>query len=200
MPYLQDIIHRLEVGPWFRYLRISLACLAVLMLVVGYNWRSFRNMSSVEAMDAAQVARNLSRGKGYTTLFIRPLSIHLVKTRNEIKHGTPNPGGSTDDARLKEMHPDLANPPVFPCVLAGLMKVLPFKYAVDKTHPFWSVPAFRPTPDSPRTFWRYEPDFLISLFNQILFFGVIVLVFFLTRKLFDPSVAWASAALVLGCV
>ena len=57
----------------------------------------------------------------------------------------------------------------------------------------------RPTPDSPRTFWRYEPDFLISLFNQLVFFGVIVLVFFLTRKLFDPNVAWTSAVLLLGC-
>src|ERR1043166_5445973 len=129
MPYVQDMIHRLEVGPWFRYLRISLSCLAVVMLVVGYNWRSFRNMSSVEAMDAAQVGRNLSRGKGYTTLFVRPLSIYLVKTRNAIRHGTPNPGGSPDEARLREMHPDLANPPVYPCVLAGLMKGLPFQYA-----------------------------------------------------------------------
>jgi hypothetical protein len=199
MPYLQDMIHRLEIGPWFRYLRISLSCLAVVMLVVGYNWRSFRNMSSVEAMDAAQVARNLSKGKGYTTLFIRPLSIHLVKTRNETKRGTPVAGANTDDARLNGMHPDLANPPVYPCVLAGLMKVLPFKYPVDNTHPFWSVPAMRPTPGSPRQFWRYEPDFLISLFNQILFFAVIVLTFFLTRKLFDPGVAWTSAVLLLGC-
>jgi hypothetical protein len=146
-----------------------------------------------EAMDSAQVARNLSKGKGYTTLFIRPFSIHLVKARNEAKHGTPLPGGSTDDARLKEMHPDLANPPVYPCVLAGLMKVLPFKYAVDRTHPFWSVPAIRPTPENPRQFWRYEPDFLIGLFNQILFFAVIVLTFFLTRRLFDSIVAWTSA-------
>jgi len=199
MPYLQDMIHRLEVGPWFRYLRISLSVLVVVMLVVGYNWRSFKNMSSVEAMDAAQVARNISNGKGYTTLFIRPLSVHLVKTRNEAKRGTPFAGASTDDARLKGMHPDLANPPVYPCVLAGLMKVLPFRYAVDRTHPFWSIPAIRPTPENPRQFWRYEPDFLISLFNQILFFAVIVLTFLLTRKLFDPSVAWTSAVLLLGC-
>ena len=194
MPYLQDMIHRLEVGPWFRYLRISLSCLAVVLLVVGYNWRSFRNMGSVEAMDSAQVARNLSQGKGYTTLFIRPLSVHLIKARNVAQHGAGD-----DDARLKGMHPDLANPPVYPCVLAALMKVLPFKYPVDRTHPFWSVAALRPTPESPRQFWRYEPDFLISLFNQILFFGVIVLTFFLTRRLFDPIVAWTSTVLLLGC-
>lgn len=199
MPYLQDLIHKLEVGPWFRYLRISLSCLALVMLVVGYNWRSFRNMGTLEAMDAAQVARNLSEGNGYTTLFIRPLSIHLVKTRNETKRGTPFSGTSTDDARLKEMHPDLANPPVYPVVLAGLMKILPFKYPVNTTHPFWSVPTARPTPANPRQFWRYEPDFLISLFNQVLFFTVIVLTFFLTRRLFDPGVAWLSAVLLLGC-
>src|SRR6187431_50824 len=131
MPYLQEMIHRFEVGPWFRYLRIILSCLAVVMLVVGYNWRSYRNMGSVEAMDSAQVARNLSKGKGYTTLFIRPFSIHLVKARNEARRGTSVAEPGADDARLKEMHPDLANPPVYPCVLAGLMKVLPFKYAVD---------------------------------------------------------------------
>jgi 4-amino-4-deoxy-L-arabinose transferase-like glycosyltransferase len=199
MPYLQEMIHRFEVGAWARYLRISLSCLAVALLVVGYNWRSFRNMNSVEAMDAAQVARNLSRGKGFTTLFIRPLSIHLVKTRSEARRGTPYGGPNTDDARLKQMHPDLANPPVYPCVLAGLMKVLPFHYAVDKTHPFWSAPARQPTRENPRQFWRYEPDFLISLFNQVLFFAVIVLTFYLTRKLFDAGVAWTSAVLLLGC-
>ena len=87
MPYLQELIHKLEVGPWFRYIKFSLPCLALVLLVVGYNWRSFRNMGTQEAMDAAQVARNVSEGKGYTTLNIRPLSIYLVKTRREAKLG-----------------------------------------------------------------------------------------------------------------
>ena len=57
------------------------------MLLVGYNWRSFRNLGTQEAMDAAQVARNLAEGRGFTTQFIRPFSIYLVKKRNEAKFG-----------------------------------------------------------------------------------------------------------------
>src|SRR5688572_22410646 len=114
MPYLQELIHKLEVGSWFRYLRFSVPCLALVMLVVGYNWRSFRNMGTQEAMDAAQVARNVSEGKGHTTLFVRPLSVHLVKKRNEAKSGLTSSGQQADHAQLKSMHPDLANPPVYP--------------------------------------------------------------------------------------
>src|SRR6266850_6052740 len=142
MPLLQNWIHKLEVGPWFRYVRISLGCLVVGVLLVWYNARSFHNMSSPEAMDAAQVARNLAEGKGYSTLFIRPFSLYLVKKRSEAKFGTV-PQDQRDYAQIKDVHPDLANPPVYPVVLAGLMKVLPFQYAVDLKHPFWSMPATR---------------------------------------------------------
>ena len=56
---------------------------------MGYNWRAFKNMATQEAMDAAQVARNLAQGKGYTTLFIRPFSIFLVKKHNLETQGAP---------------------------------------------------------------------------------------------------------------
>ena len=48
-------------------------------------------------------------------------------------------------------------------------------------------------------FWRYEPDFLIAVFNEILLLVVVALTFFLALKLFDQNVAWLSALLVLGC-
>jgi hypothetical protein len=190
MPFLQDLIHKLEVGSGFRYLKFSLPCLALVLLVVGYNWRSFRNMSTREAMDAAQVARNVAEGKGYTTLFIRPLSVHLVQKRNEAKSEPLAAGQQTDPARLKTMHPDLANPPVYPCLLAGWMKVyglLPFTDSPDSR--FWN---------KDKRFWWHPDDFLIGLFNQALLFATVVLTFFLTRRLFDAGVAWLSAAILFG--
>jgi hypothetical protein len=189
MPFLQEFIHKLEVTTGPRYLRISLAVLAVLALFVGYNWRSFRNLGTQEAMDAAQVARNLAAGNGYTTQFIRPFSLYLVKKRSEAKYGLVPPVGA-DYSRIKERHPDLANPPVYPCVLAALMKVLPFRWEIGPARPFWS---------NDGRFWRYEPDFLIALFNELLLFVVIALTFLLARHLFDPAVAWLSAILLLGC-
>jgi hypothetical protein len=184
MPYLQEVIHKLEAGSWIRHLKIGLAALALVGLVVGYNWRSFRNFGTQEAMDSAQLARNLSQGKGYTTSFVRPLSLYLVKQRN----GTSAAGGN-DPARIKENHPDLANPPVYPGLLAVLMKVVPMKWTIDSTKAFWSRDG---------RFWRYQPDFVISVFNEMIFLAVIGLTFFLARRLFDPSVAWLSGLLLLG--
>jgi 4-amino-4-deoxy-L-arabinose transferase-like glycosyltransferase len=194
---LQEWIHKLEEGGGLRPMKYVLAALVLVLLVAGYNWRGFRNFSTQEAMDTAQLARNLAEGRGYTTLFVRPFSMHLVKKRNEEKHGIPEAGRLVDYSMIREAHPDIANPPVYPVMLAGLMKVLPFRFDVDLSSPFWSEPAPRPTPQSPRVFVRHQPDFLISLFNQALFFGVVVLTFFWARRMFDAPVAWLSAVLLL---
>jgi len=190
MPILQDLIHKLEVGGGVRFLKIGLAVLAVVGATVWYNFRNFRNMSTQEAMDSAQVARNIAQGKGYSTLFIRPFSMYLVQKRNEAKHGPAAPGKAAEATEIKDKHPDLANPPVYPFVLAGLMKVLPFKYDIPvscEAKPFWS---------NNGKFWRYQPDFLISAFNQLLFFGALILFFLLVRRLFDLRTAWLSAVLL----
>lgn len=183
MPYLQELIHKVEEGPWFRHLKIVLAVLAVVGLVVGYNWRSFKNFNSQEAMDSAQLARNIAEGKGYTTLFVRPLSMHLLK-----KHAG-GAAASGDPTRIKGNHPDLANPPVYPGLLAVAMKVLPLKQQINLTSPFWSQGGM---------FWRHQPDFLIALVNELIFFAVVGLTFLLARKLFDPAVAWMASILLLG--
>jgi hypothetical protein len=198
MPSVQDLIHKFEQGEG-RGLRNVFVALLICFLVLCYNWRGFRNLGTQEAMDAAQVGRNLAEGRGFTTQFVRPFSIYLVKQHNadRLKPTAEDPG--PDYAELKGMHPDLANPPVYPLVLAGLMKVLPFRYPVDLKAPFWSEPNPRPTTESPRWFWRYQPDFLISLFNQVLLIAVAFATFFLARRLFDQQVAWMSFALVLCC-
>ncbi len=52
-------------------------------------------------MDVAQLARNISEGKGYTTDFIRPLSIYLMQSH-----------GGEGSKVLKAADTDLVNPPV----------------------------------------------------------------------------------------
>ncbi|HRT08603.1 MAG TPA: hypothetical protein P5233_09465, partial [Candidatus Paceibacterota bacterium] len=124
MDFLQKFIHGLEVAGGMRYLRSIALVLAVLMLAVAYDFRGFKNMNTLEAMDAAQLGRNLAEGRGYTTLFIRPLSMYLVKKRNQEVKAVPTVGEVADFSEIRTPHPDLANPPVYPVVLAGLMKVL----------------------------------------------------------------------------
>jgi hypothetical protein len=189
MPFLQEVIHKLEAGSGPRILRVGAAVMLLALLTVGYNFRGFKNMACQEAMDSAQLARNISQGKGYTTLFVRPLSMYLLKKHAEDSNGAVGieKGGLT---QVKGMHPDLSNPPVYPLLLAGAMKVLPFRYLLPaKPWPFFSKDG---------KFYRYEPDFLIALVNQLLFLGVIALTFFLARRLFDSRVAWLSGGLLLG--
>lgn len=188
---IQTAIHKLEVGGGARFFRVALLVLAVLMLALLYDVRAYRNLSTPEGMDAAQLARNISEGKGFTTLFIRPLSLYLVQRHNQAKLvGEPVSTNHLDLAEINRPHPDLENAPVYPIVLAGLMKVFPFHFPVNLDSPFWS--------DSGR-FSRYEPDFLIAIFNEILLLVIVVLTFFLARKLFDATVAWLAALLVIGC-
>src|SRR5215831_110400 len=159
MPIIQDAIHKIEVGGGMRHLRVPLVVVAILAATVFYNYRCFRNFGTQEAMDSAQLARNVATGKGYSTSFIRPFSMFLLR-----RHAEQNPGqaeGLGDLTRVKERHPDISNPPVYPLLLAGVMKVLPFKYLIpERAQTFWS--------DNGR-FARYQPDFLISAFNQLIF-------------------------------
>lgn len=184
MPFLQDIIHKFEEGGGTRYVRWGVIALLVFSFTVAYNLRAFRNMGTEEAMDSAQLARNIAEGKGYSTSFIRPFSIYLIKKRN-LETGRHE----TDIAQLRGNHPDIANPPVYPLVLAGLLKVVPLDYTVQTATRFWSKLG---------QFQRYKPDFLISAFNQLLFFVLIVSVFYLARRLFDAQVAWLSAVILFG--
>jgi len=198
MASIQDLVHKFEEKGG-RGMRMTFVVLLVGALLVAYNWRGFRNMSNQEAMDAAQVARHLAEGNGFTTDFIRPFSLTLIKKHNQGQLASTNSESRPDFAQIRGLHPDLANPPLYPLVLAGAMKVLPFDFQVNVTKPFWSKPAFRPTPERPRDFWRYQPDFLITLLNQVILIVIALMTFFLARRLYDAAVAWMSFALVIGC-
>lgn len=191
MAVLQNLIHRMEVGGGMRPIRALVVVLVLLAMPLLYNWRAFKNLSTQEAMDSAQLARNLSQGKGYTTSFIRPLSIYLIRHNNQEKQGITRPGDEVPDyAQIRGPHPDIANPPVYPVVLAGLMKVLPFRFTIpSESRPWWNIDG---------KFARHQPDFLIALFNQALLFAVVGLMFLLARRLFEPNIAWLAGLLVLG--
>jgi hypothetical protein len=187
---IQTTIHKLEVGGGARWLRFVALALAVLGLAVREDLHAYRNFSTPEAMDSAQLARNISEGKGYTTLFIRPFSLYLVQKHNQARSPIAFTNAGFDFAQVNTMHPDLANAPVYPFVLAGLMKTLPFHYEMELKKPFWNEGG---------KFSRYRPDFQIAVFNEILLLAAVVLIFFLARKLFDNNVAWLSAILTLWC-
>jgi len=186
---IQTLVHAIDVGRGPRWLRYTVLALAVLAVAGYYDLTAYRNFNSPEAMDAAQVARNLAEGQGYTTEFIRPFSLYLVSKHNQAALGGRMVATNSDLAQIKGHHPDLANPPVYPLVLAGLMKVFKPEWKVETRKVFWTEGG---------RFARYKPEFLIAIFNQLLLLAAGGLTFLLARTFFDSLTAWLAAALVLG--
>jgi len=187
---IQELIHKLEVAGGARWLNYLALTLAVLGLGVWYDTHCYRDFSAPEAMDAAQVARNVAEGHGFKTELIRPFSVYLMQKHNRALH--PNDVLSTnavDFAEIQGLHPDLANAPVYPLVLAGLFKLQKDDWKVETRKPFWAEGG---------RFMRYRPEFVIALFNQMLLLVVVLLTFLVARKIFDAPAAWLAAVLVLG--
>jgi len=187
---IQGWVYALEVGAVSRWLKYLPVALVVVGLTVLYDVRAYHGFMSPEAMDAAQVARNLAEGRGYTTDFIRPFSVYLVQKQNRAADaGEIQTTNAPGFAQLDGTHPDLANAPAYPALLAGLMKLSSLDWQVETQKPFWSANG---------KFLRYRPEFEIAILNQFLLVAVVLLTFLIARKLFDAPAAWLAAALTLG--
>jgi 4-amino-4-deoxy-L-arabinose transferase-like glycosyltransferase len=166
---IQTAVFHMELGRGKKILQWSLVVLLAVGLGVVYTAGQFRGLQKSEAMDMAQLARNIARGQGFTTYLIRPLSLWHLKTYTDAH-----------DPQLMK-HPDLCNPPLYPLVLAGLFKMLPssvFEYkAADR---------------------MYAPErWVILPFNQICLLLTLLLAFGWAKQLFDRRVAVTAAFLLL---
>ena len=165
---LQEWIHRLELGAGVRYLRWLLVGAAFAMLALVYDSLCFRNFNNPEAMDAGQLGRNIAEGRGYTTFFVRPVSIGLIRDNRADK-----------SSLLKEGHPDISNPPVYPLLLAGLLSITPHPGDLSQI----------------KGYNTYPPEMYIAILNQMLLGLGALLVFGLALRWFNRTVAWISVLL-----
>ncbi|MBM3823274.1 MAG: glycosyltransferase family 39 protein [Verrucomicrobia bacterium] len=182
---LQELIHKFEVGEGAGWLRSVLGAVALLAMAVIYDLREFKNFNSPEAMDQAQLARNIAEGEGFTTRCIRPLSAHLLQQRHRelAKDKAASPADPASDPTFLHVdHPDITHPPLYPVLLAGLMKVAPFRYEIPQN----------------AAFHTYQPEIVIALFNQVLFMLAAIQLYLLARRLFDASAALISTLLFVG--
>ena len=106
---VQAFIHAIEQGRWAGAMRLILLCVAVLAVALAYLGWNFSGFSFPESMDQAQVAREISRGHGFSTRLIRPLAIWQI----EKSTGAPPKGN----------FPDTFNAPLPPLVNAFAVKL-----------------------------------------------------------------------------
>jgi hypothetical protein len=169
--WIQGFAWSVEEGMFARIFKICSVLMGFIILAFWFNVRGNHTFSNREAMESAQLARHLAAWRGYTTYSIRPLAIGLLQRAD--------PDRALEV--LQQPVPDLSIAPGYPCAVACLMKILPFNFAANRGH-----------------LWSYQPELMIIVFNEVLFFAAILLLFHVARRLFDSGVAWLSAIIFAG--
>ena len=61
-------------------IRHSLFFIVLIILTLGNLFTLFRGLNSPQAMDQAQIAREIARGNGFATKMIRPVAYYQAET------------------------------------------------------------------------------------------------------------------------
>jgi hypothetical protein len=73
--FIQRTVHALEAGGAAVWIRRALAVVAVIALSIFYMIHEFRGLATSQAMDQAQIARNIASGQFWKTDFVRPRAV-----------------------------------------------------------------------------------------------------------------------------
>jgi len=111
---LHDVVYSIDTGTGLKIIRTTLYSLTVIVLLMLYTATQFRGLTSEEAMDYAQLGRNMSLNNGMVTKCVRPLSMWKISERTENQN--PMIGN----------HPDLYHPQPTPPYSPLVLKFSPF--------------------------------------------------------------------------
>ena len=174
---VQQWIYILEEGAGRIWVRRSLLVTIALALAGLFHLNRAHNFESPEAMDMAQLGRNIAEGRGYTTWNIRPLSVAL-QTR------TLTNAGKSPFQLLQRPHADISNPPIFPTLVAGALKM---------------VPASARSAMTGKSRTRPPAEVAIGVLNLFGLWALVFMVYRMTWGLFSRNAAIVAALVVMCC-
>src|SRR5437773_1252383 len=112
----------MDMGAGVQFFRLGLFAILVLLVVLFYTGTQFYGLRDPQAMDLAQLGRNLARGRGYVTQNLRPLDVWYL---NSIGRATLEQGHNTI--------PELWTPPMYPLVLSAAFRAVDAKVGLTDT-------------------------------------------------------------------
>ena len=189
MNIIQSILQTVEVGRGQFLVRIIPFITGIIIIGFMADTSVYHGLADQQSMDNAQLARQIVRGHGYTTEFLRPHAISQLRDyaiSESLKTGKPGdlfpinqfPPG------VQRVIPDTYNPPCYPYLLAAWFYL---------THP-----EFDQTAADMASAHMYSGDRLIPLLNQVFLLLTALMVFVMGRRLFDDRVAWISIVAFLA--
>ena len=164
---VQGLVHDLEQGSLAIMVRRILLIVCVFAIAMIYIIFKFRGLEHGMGMDQAQIAREIARGKGFTTQTIRPLAIAQLES-----HGKPVDG---------DHFPDTYHAPLNSLLEAPLMLFVKGG---------WNTEA-----KNQETI--YAGDRLVAILSILFFLGSVLINYFTARRLFDERLAVFGTGLTL---
>lgn len=153
-------------------IRRSLFFLILIALTMANLFTQFRGLNSPQGMEQAQIAREISRGHGFTTKMIRPVAYY--QTERKAGHTFP----------LKAF-PDTYHSPLNPLINAAVLKLV----GGD------DMAAWRMTSNE----YVFPLDRVIATVSTLFLLMAIGVSYLLISRIFDAKIAGVTAILMLFC-
>lgn len=159
----------LESGP---LIRRSLFLVVLVLLTLGNLFTLFRGLNSPHAMDQAQIAREISRGNGFSTKMIRPLDYQ--KNTEHQKRVIPYTN-----------YKDTYHSPLNPLLNAAVFKMI----GADDAER-WRMSKEEIV---------FPLDRVVAAVSTVCFLLAIGMTYLLVLRIFDTKIAGVTAVLMLFC-
>jgi hypothetical protein len=153
-------------------IRRSLFFLILIILTLGNLFTLFKGLNSPQAMDQAQIAREIARGNGFTTKLIRPAAYHQAEKTEK----------RTVSLQLFE---DTYHSPLNPLLNAAVLKLI----GADDPDA-WQMGENEMV---------YPLDRVIATVSTLFFLMSIGVSYLLVSRIFDAKIAGVTAILMLFC-
>jgi hypothetical protein len=163
---IQDLVYNVDVGIGLRLIKGALYLLSVFALLTLYTASEFWGLKDAEAMDQAQIGRQLMADGSFSTKYIRPAAVWLFE-----KNGA-------DPRTIMLKQPDIVHPPVYPWTLARI-----FSMIGDSFSPAKIVRSFPPEQ------WAIVP------FGHICTLLTGLFLFLMARRFFERRIAVMAVSL-----
>jgi Dolichyl-phosphate-mannose-protein mannosyltransferase len=154
-------------------IRMVLFFVVLIALTLAHLFPLFRGLSSPQAMQQADIGRQIARGEGFTTKLIRPIDYY-----EKQKH--------TSNSQVPfTAFKDTYHAPLNPLLLGAVFKVA----GIDKADS-WKIG---------KNQLIYQPDRIVALLSTVFFLMAIGATYLLVSRVFDPTIAGVTALLMVLC-
>ncbi len=154
-------------------IRRILFFVVLIILTLGNLFTLFRGLNSPQAMDQAQIAREIARGNGFTTKFIRPVAYQAAVEKQEGR------------AIPFEGFQDTYHSPLNPLLNAAVLKLIGADDAEQ-----WRMGENEMV---------FPLDRVIATVSTLCFLMAIGVSYLLISRIFDAKIAGVTAILMLFC-